>query len=249
MKLQLIRFFLREYLFPSGCGGCGNILKNNIDAFYGLCDDCRSFLEKYRNEEERCILCGKVLISETGTCLRCRDKDIFNENLVKVRTLFPYKGKFKSILGNYKFKKSLGIGNYLADCLQDALEDFYPGADANEEIAWVPVPPRPGKIKNQGWDQIQYLSTLLGKKSSWRKSPGIKVKRCLKRLPSRSQKELNREERGKNLKGRIICVKEPPKTALLFDDVFTTGATLNTCAAALLEGGAEKVYGLCLFYD
>ena len=75
------------------------------------------------------------------------------------------------------------------------------------------------------------------------------MNRCLKRLPSRSQKELNREERGKNLKGRIFCVKTPPKTALLFDDVFTTGATLNACAAALLSGGAEKVYGLCLFYD
>ena len=249
MNYQHIRFFLREYFFPSGCGSCGTVLKNDLDAFYGLCGDCRSFLEKYLDEEKRCTLCGKVLISETGTCLKCRDKELFNENLVRVRTLFPYRGKFKNILGNYKFRKSLGIGNYLADCLHKALEDFNPETSANEDLAWIPVPPRPGKIKKQGWDQIEYLSTLLWKKSSGRKSPGIAVNRCLKRLPSRSQKELNREERGNNLKGRIICVKKPPKTALLFDDVFTTGATLNACAAALLEGGAEKVYGLCLFYD
>ena len=222
---------------------------SNLDAFYGLCEACRSFCERYLDDKNRCALCGKALVSENNTCLKCRDNAVFNENLIKVGTLFPYKGIFKSILGNYKFKKSLGIGNYLADCLQDALEDFYPESGSNADIAWVPVPPRPGKLKKQGWDQIEYLSNLLGKEIPRGKSSRIKVKRCLRRLPSRSQKELNREERGKNLKGRIICTKDPPKIALLFDDVFTTGATLNACAAALLEGGAEKVYGLCLFYD
>jgi len=107
----------------------------------------------------------------------------------------------------------------------------------------VPVPPRPGKIRKQGWDQIEYLAGLLEKEH------GLPVTRCLKRLPSRTQKKLNREERGKNLKGRILCIKTPPRIAILFDDVITTGATLNACAASLIEGGAEKVYAVCLFYD
>jgi len=90
---------------------------------------------------------------------------------------------------------------------------------------------------------------LLEKNNSLLQKNSFQVNRCLKRLPSRSQKELSKEERKTNLKGRIICSKQPPKTAILFDDVITTGATLEACAAALLQGGTEKVYAVCLFYD
>jgi predicted amidophosphoribosyltransferase len=80
------------------------------------------------------------------------------------------------------------------------------------------------------------------------KTGSLPVNRCLKRLPSKSQKLLNREERLANLKGRIRCVKKPPETAILFDDVITTGATVDACAAVLLEAGAKEVYAVCLFY-
>jgi predicted amidophosphoribosyltransferase len=49
--------------------------------------------------------------------------------------------------------------------------------------------------------------------------------------------------------GKIICAGPPPKIAILFDDVITTGATLDACATALKTAGAEKVYAVCLFYD
>jgi ComF family protein len=158
-----------------------------------------------------------------------------------MKILFPYTGRFRTILGSFKFKKSLGIGNFFALCLNLVIDE----SEQWEEAVWVPVPPRPGKIRKQGWDQIEFLAALL-EKVRYR---GLAVNRCLKRLPSKTQKKLNREERSMNLKGRIICVKKPPKIAVLFDDVITTGATLDVCAAALLEGGAEKVYGVCLFYD
>ena len=265
-------FFIREMIFPFGCGSCGKALLTREDSYLGLCHDCRSLIESSLNTMNLCSICGKPLISEKETCLICREKILgginqYNEWLYKLRTIFPYTGKFKNILGSYKFKKSIGMGNFFAHCLYIALNDLLKGRhnpNENEEIAWVPVPPKPGKIKEKGWDQIQYLAELLEKtyKQAVRQrgtkkaalyphkpSFTLPVCRCLERLKSRSQKELNREERKKNLKGRILCVKPPPHTAVIFDDVFTTGATLNACAEALIGAGAKKVYGICLFYD
>jgi len=236
-------FCLREYFFPAGCGGCGGPLQGE-DAFFGLCAPCRAVFESCFGNEKRCEFCGRLLISETDSCLACRkngavENGRYSERLVRLRSLFPYSGKYRSVLGSYKFGKSLGAGNFLSRFLAEAPLSL----ELAHDNAWVPVPPRPGKIKNQGWDQIEYLAKLLEKKGP------LNVCRCLKRLPSRNQKELNKEERALNLKGRILCVKRPPETVVVFDDVITTGATINVCAEALLNAGSKNVYAVCLFYD
>ena len=262
-------FYLREYFFPSACGLCGDALFSKEDAFYSLCAACRAFLKSSLAGDKRCKFCGKQLISEKESCLLCREKGAvesgqYNENIARILTFFPYTGKYRSFLGEYKFRKSIGAANFLSEYLLKAIDDLglvssgvKPSLKAHlgrnsaavYEAAWVPVPPRPGKIKNLGWDQIEYLARLLDMEYNSDGKNALPVCRCLKRLPSRSQKELNRDARETNLKGRILCVKEPPETAILFDDVITTGATLNACASALLKGGAKSVYGVCLFYD
>jgi ComF family protein len=153
--------------------------------------------------------------------------------------VYPYAGKYRRLLRAYKFGKTLSLGNFLAERLAEALGRL--PEDAGEGVP-VPVPPRPGKLRSSGWDQVAYLGSRLAKL-------GARPQSCLKRLPSKSQKELDRVDRKTNLMGKIVCVKPPPKVAILFDDVITTGATLDACAGALKNAGAEKVYALCLFYD
>lgn len=245
-------FYLREYLFPQGCGVCGKALFTAHEANFGLCGSCMDFFTSALDQETRCGICGKPLISEKGTCLSCRERagfngGTYNEQLVRLYTLYPYMGKFRALLGAYKFKKSIAVGNFLVYSLGLAMKELLARpewARIQDEAVWVPVPPRPGKLKKQGWDQIEFLAKLME-----RDRGGLALRRCLKRLHSRTQKELNREDRGKNLTGRIICTRPPPKTAILLDDVITTGSTLNACAQALLEGGAERVFGVCLFFD
>ena len=60
----------------------------------------------------------------------------------------------------------------------------------------------------------------------------------------------SREERRNNVAGSFVCETDTSGlTALLIDDVATTGSTLSECALALRAAGASKVYALTLARD
>jgi ComF family protein len=230
-------FFLREYFFPSDCARCGADIIDAEEAWYGLCAACRADLEDGladQGNRERCERCGRPLVSEQGRCLPCRNRE--DPAFDQVIALFPYTGAYRRLLGAYKFDKNLALGHFFAEQIQAAAKRFacVPAAPI------VPVPPRPGKIRKTGWDQVAYLAKLLEQEQP--------VLRCLKRLSSKVQKALDRDERKTNLRGRITLKASAPKNAILIDDVMTTGSTLDVCADVLKAGGAERVYGICLFY-
>jgi ComF family protein len=241
---------IREGIFPRGCALCGKAIRQKEAAFYGLCNFCRESLGIPEAEHGRCSCCGQPLISEAVACLSCRNGPERSFN--RVIPIFPYTGKYQKVLAAYKFGRHLSLGNFFAHALKQGFEllenELNVNGDQLFDPCWVPVPPKPGKIKKTGWDQIEYLARLLEKMR-------LPVRRCLKRLPSESQKELNKEKRRENLKNRMLVKNQDgetsavPKTAILFDDVYTTGSTMDACAAALKSGGAERVYGICLCYD
>jgi ComF family protein len=233
-----IKFLLwgKNLLFPSWCALCETELTETEEIRYGLCAQCGA--KAAAAQGQKCGLCGKPLISEIGVCLSCRNDTA--KTYDRLWVIFPYTGIYRKLLHAYKFGKNLALASFFA---QKALEVIAENPVLLEAVI-VPVPPRPGKIKETGWDQVEHLV-----KQIYKQSKETIVCRCLKRRKSKVQKKLDRKERMENMKGRIYLQNAPPKTALIIDDVITTGSTLEVCSEVLKEGGAEKVYGLCLFYD
>ena len=122
-----------------------------------------------------------------------------------------------------------------------------------KDVPLVPVPPRKGKIRQRGWDQVQELCQYL------KNYHGFQVLPLLERQSLEQQKKLDRQGRLDNL-GKSYSLSKKlskklaekkltlPRKVILIDDILTTGVTLETCARALQEAGVEEVYGCTLFY-
>jgi predicted amidophosphoribosyltransferase len=169
-------------------------------------------------------------------CRRCRDGDFaFDSNIA----LFPYTGTVKELFQSLKFSGRARLAPLFAQCVAAALRIGHPG------ISVVPVPSRPGR-------KTPHAVELVAR--SLEKSQGVDVRRILVRAPGVQQKTLDFSQRRENLKGKIFLTPGERETdaseeILLFDDVFTTGATLDACARVLREAGYQHVYAMTLVIE
>jgi predicted amidophosphoribosyltransferase len=102
----------------------------------------------------------------------------------------------------------------------------------------VPVPTSRRRTLARGFDPAATLASSLGA------ATGLPVERCLRRRRggARQVGRTRRERLGSP--PQVIAVGAAPPSAVLVDDVLTTGATLSACAAALRRAGAIRVVAL-----
>ena len=248
---NIARTFYSSLLCPQMCLLCGNISEAGLP----LCNRCiqTEFIPyiaapdpaQAHTAEPRCRHCGKILISEHEFCSHC--KPVEGETTEKrapacdrIVTLFPYIGLGQKILPVWKNNNIRTFSTVFAPLIHRFLTE-YPEL---MNIPLVPVPPRPQKLREKGWDQIEDVAKALSI------YPELTIYRCLKRQDGIPQKKLSKTDRAMNLQGKIeLSVKTVPDKLILLDDVMTTGATLQACARALKTAGCKEVYGLCLFFD
>lgn len=216
-----------------------------------VCPECaeKYLLGFFPPGNGRCRLCGKILLVGNDLCSSCREKRLLC-HADSVFPLWPYRLWMKGLLFEWKMGENRSISPLFAECVEKAIESLWPGRDRNA-IPLVPVPPRPGKIRDKGWDQIEELCSIIHHRY---KRP---ILRLLKRVSSQQQKKLDRKgrlllgsssykENAKNLK-KVAKSGSLPVEALLLDDVMTTGATVEACAGVLKGMGIRKVQVITLF--
>lgn len=229
-------------------GGYECIVCGKKNFFKMVCPECRKNYFSVENifAGERCIYCGKKLISSKVSCLKCREQRILIHT-DRVVPLFSYRLWNKELLFRWKINGERSNSGLFAEIVQEVLEQL-------EDEVIVPVPPRKGKIKANGWDQIDELCEFLYKRF------GFRLLKILVRNSVNQQKKLNRVERLETIKNAYSLCKESvlekalkpfggkiPQKVCLIDDVCTTGATLECCAALLKSAGVKTVDVVTLF--
>jgi competence protein ComFC len=219
--------------FSELCLICGRELYFEKVKNYALCDKCEKAIKPISGK--RCEICGINLISEQKKCTRCRE---ISYSFDKHKSLFYYSDRVKELIYQYKFNKKIRLSYYFAALFHKVIQERYGG------IPIIPVPSQLHSVKKRGWDHMKEITNKL--------KPYHKIYYCLRRLAGKSQKILNFEERRENIKGKISVILDrlpENNTALLIDDIFTTGATMNECARVLKEAGLQRIYSITLALD
>lgn len=110
-----------------------------------------------------------------------------------------------------------------------------------EGAVLVPVPLHPRKLRERGYNQSDLIVRELVELF-----PSCRRDDVLRRaIDTVSQTQFDRKQRIRNLKNAFSLRQnraiDPPQRYIIVDDVFTTGSTVNACAAALRRAGAKQV--------
>ncbi|MCI1209236.1 MAG: hypothetical protein LKF96_07325 [Treponema sp.] len=247
--VRFVQYLLSAADNGSECIGCGKKCGP-----VPVCSECLHRLFSFPGYRDgRCRICGKILLSAEETCLSCRAAPVLNHT-DGVFPLQPYRLWIQNLVWLWKLQNCRTVTPLFARLLRKGLLDLSAAAGVPDQLPIVPVPPRPGKIRKNGWDQIDDLCSYLH--GCW----GYTILPLLERISDNPQKKLNRAQRletvGKSYvlrsasyTGRVLQKRTNgiPPAVVLLDDVMTTGATIESCAALLKQAGIGTVYAITLF--
>jgi ComF family protein len=163
-------------------------------------------------------------------------------HFAKARSLAHYEGMMADLISHFKYMGASRLAKPLSYLLADYSNSDFSFRDYN---LIMPVPLHSRRLRQRGYNQ----SLLLARTVSSKHSIPLDYKSLKRIRPTQPQTELSWPQRQKNVHGAFAVHKPEAaaeKTILLIDDVFTTGATVEECARALLKAGSKRVDVLTL---
>lgn len=228
--------YILHILFPKTCFSCGEDLPFGED--FPLCAACFSQIQ-YPGPLI-CRRCGTVLPAGGAHCARCRGSKAKTFKCGVIRSAWLFGPQTQALIHAFKYQGY----SFLADFLGERMAQEFIKYPELTPIDWVvPVPLHPKKRRVRGYNQSQLLA------ESFCKRTGLLLRGevLLRQRDTLSQARLKRAERLTNMAGAFAALPEVKgKRILLIDDVATTGATLEGCAAALKQAGAKQVTAFTL---
>jgi ComF family protein len=219
-----VRSPLVDIVLPPRCGGCRMVGS-------WLCGRCRSRIR--RLEEPLCRRCGAEVESTRNDC-GCRSR---LRSLTRLRSAAAYEGPLEMAIQRFKYQGWRRLAGPLALLLAERL--VIEGLAARWAVA---VPLHTSRLRQRGFNQSELLVRELRRRLSLSTLPGELVR--TRATPP--QVGHDRRWRLDNVRDAFEWRGAPldARSVLLIDDVATTGATLEACAAALRAAGSGPVMGV-----
>lgn len=222
---------LLDLLYPPHCVACRC-------AGAWLCERCLDSIPTF--VPPLCQHCGRPLPATRGPtqalCPICQQQ---HSPLQGVRSVGPHLAPLREAIHAFKYE---GV-RVLAGPLGQLLAHTWQQSSMPVDIV-LPVPLHRARIRQRGYNQSLLLARAMGAEV------GLLVREdaLVRRRNTRAQVGLSPEQRRANVRDAFICPTSDMQgqRVLLIDDVLTTGATLESCAMALLQAGAREVWALTL---
>ncbi|MDO8451459.1 MAG: ComF family protein [bacterium] len=226
-----------DLLFPRRCLGCGKVGQY-------FCVMCRKKIRPIHESETICPVCEKPAMGGS-THPRCKTRD----SIDGLTSFFHYDSSIKKAIKllKYRFVRDVA-GEFVSLIPKEAFEALSESTSRYRNSLIVPIPLHPSRLHFRGFNQAELLAGLIAERIH------IPVEaRCMKRIRRTTpQVEMkDRNERMKNMSGVFSFQKLPTMNhtlcaIILFDDVFTTGATMRSAATTLKVAGFPFVWGVTM---
>jgi len=216
---------------PPLCPSCREPLGDGI----GLCAACWSKLSFI--EPPYCARLGIPFLYDPGPGLLSMEAIADPSAYDRARAAVRYDDVARVLVHRFKYGDRLDLAPLMGRWMVRAGREMLADADA-----LIPVPLHWRRLWARRFNQSATLAGTISKAS------GVPVVHfALKRVRATAQQVgLSKAERATNVQGAFrVPAEEKAKVAgrrlVLIDDVLTSGATVDTCARALLRAGAAHV--------
>lgn len=219
-----------DLLFPPRCAGCQG-------SGHLLCPTCLESMQPMTLP--MCAHCGLPLAPQ-NLCSACQ---IYQLRLSGLRAVNTYQGSLRSCVHALKYAGQTRLAEPLGHLLAEAYQSYGMTADV-----LVPVPLHPERQQQRGYNHAALLARVCAAHIGTPYLPNI----IMRRRSTLAQVGLSGRERRQNVQDAFACASPQAvnliagRKILIIDDVCTTGATLEACAAPLFAVGAREVWGLVL---
>lgn len=188
-----------------------------------LCETCRGSLT--RLVPPMCDRCGSPGPWPVRRCAECAGRRLAFSG---ARAAIVYDARARALVRAWKEHGRRCLAREAAELVAEVV----PAPDAS---CLVPVPGDPERAWHRGDVPARALASELGR--IWT-VPTLDVLERVQSLPR--QRGLSLDERRRNVRGSVVARATVPTEACIVDDVYTSGATVDACAAACRRAGTRR---------